>query len=117
MQVGHGAAVQHGSGGGDGAAVDWRERSWDEVLVEEAETAASQGLGRVAWTRSMRRMFILAAQCLLHKEPVLLVGGTGLGKTTVCQVSLAAPHTLAQHSAAQQLQEQRMSVGTAEPVL
>ncbi|KAJ1981391.1 AAA ATPase midasin, partial [Dimargaris xerosporica] len=40
----------------------------------------------IAWTQAMRRLFVLVAQCLRHREPVLLVGDTGSGKTTVCQV-------------------------------
>ena len=34
----------------------------------------------------MRRVFALVGRCLEHKEPVLLVGETGSGKTTVCQL-------------------------------
>ncbi|KAJ2781638.1 AAA ATPase midasin [Coemansia javaensis] len=44
----------------------------------------------VAWTRAMRRLFVLAALCLRFDEPVLLVGETGCGKTTVCQLLAAA---------------------------
>ncbi|KAJ2884232.1 AAA ATPase midasin, partial [Coemansia aciculifera] len=40
----------------------------------------------VAWTAAMRRLFILTALCLRFHEPVLLVGETGCGKTTVCQM-------------------------------
>ena len=38
------------------------------------------------WTKAMRRLFILMSQALVNNEPVLLVGETGSGKTTVCQV-------------------------------
>ena len=37
----------------------------------------------VAWTRDMRRLAVLLAHAWDHKEPVLLVGETGCGKTTV----------------------------------
>jgi midasin len=40
----------------------------------------------VVFTPSMRRLFYLVGQCLRHEEPVLLVGETGTGKTTVCQM-------------------------------
>ena len=40
----------------------------------------------VVWTRQMRRLFCLVSRSLLAKEPLLLVGDTGCGKTTVCQV-------------------------------
>ncbi len=35
----------------------------------------------------MQRMFILLDHCLSAGEPALLVGETGTGKTTVCQVA------------------------------
>ena len=34
----------------------------------------------------MRRMFTLVSRCVEAAEPVLLVGETGCGKTTVCQL-------------------------------
>eukprot|EP00736_Rhodelphis_marinus_P003990 Rmarinus@m.5335 len=43
-------------------------------------------LGLVVWTDSMRRMASLVARCLKYKEPILLVGETGCGKTTICQL-------------------------------
>ncbi|CAM9114855.1 unnamed protein product [Choristocarpus tenellus] len=44
------------------------------------------GLEGVALTRHMRRLFRLVGRCLSNLEPVLLVGETGCGKTTVCQL-------------------------------
>ncbi|KAJ2895800.1 hypothetical protein MKZ38_006154 [Zalerion maritima] len=43
----------------------------------------SQG---VVWTRAMRRLYVLISNALRNNEPVLLVGDTGCGKTTVCQI-------------------------------
>lgn len=40
----------------------------------------------VVWTHAMRRLYVLVASALRHNEPVLLVGETGCGKTTVCQI-------------------------------
>ncbi|KAJ8130086.1 hypothetical protein O1611_g3545 [Lasiodiplodia mahajangana] len=40
----------------------------------------------VVWTQGMRRLYVLVASALRHNEPVLLVGETGCGKTTVCQL-------------------------------
>lgn len=40
----------------------------------------------VVWTHAMRRLYVLVASALRHNEPVLLVGETGCGKTTVCQL-------------------------------
>ncbi|KAJ7733787.1 P-loop containing nucleoside triphosphate hydrolase protein, partial [Mycena maculata] len=38
------------------------------------------------WTRAMKRLFILVWHALRFNEPVLLVGETGSGKTSVCQI-------------------------------
>ncbi|RFU29962.1 hypothetical protein B7463_g6350, partial [Scytalidium lignicola] len=40
----------------------------------------------VVWTRAMRRIYVLVAHAIRNNEPVLLVGETGCGKTTVCQM-------------------------------
>lgn len=42
--------------------------------------------GEVVWTKAMKRLFSLVAHALRNNEPVLLVGETGCGKTTVCQM-------------------------------
>jgi midasin len=47
------------------------------------QTSNTQG---VVWTRAMRRLYVLVAHALRNNEPVLLVGETGCGKTTVCQM-------------------------------
>lgn len=44
------------------------------------------GLEKISVTKSLRRLFSLVGRCLQHQEPVLLVGETGCGKTTVCQL-------------------------------
>ena len=41
---------------------------------------------QLVWTSAMQRLFILLSRALRFKEPVLLVGETGCGKTSVCQV-------------------------------
>jgi midasin len=40
----------------------------------------------VVWTSAMQRLFTLVARALRFNEPVLLVGETGSGKTSICQV-------------------------------
>lgn len=40
----------------------------------------------LVWTAAMRRLFVLLGRALRFNEPVLLVGETGSGKTSVCQV-------------------------------
>lgn len=52
-------------------------------IARESLSRNSQG---VIWTKSMRRVYVLVTEALKNKEPVLLVGETGSGKTTVCQV-------------------------------
>ena len=48
--------------------------------------AAAQGVPSVVWTAGMRRMFVLLERCMRHSEPALIVGETGCGKTTICQL-------------------------------
>lgn len=43
----------------------------------------------VVWTYNMRRLGVLIAKSFAFDEPVLLVGETGCGKTTICQVLAA----------------------------
>ena len=57
--------------------------------ADDAAAAARAGLRGVAPTRSLARLLVLVGRCIDAKEPVLLVGETGGGKTTVCQVSHA----------------------------
>ncbi|KAJ3725477.1 hypothetical protein C8R42DRAFT_444646 [Lentinula raphanica] len=40
----------------------------------------------LVWTNAMQRLFVLVARALQFNEPVLLVGETGSGKTSVCQL-------------------------------
>jgi midasin len=53
---------------------------------EMARYNAAVTTSNVTWTNSMRRLFVLVAHALRNNEPVLLVGETGCGKTTVCQM-------------------------------
>jgi len=55
--------------------------------VGSLEAADAAGLCQtIAWTPAMRRLFALVEGCMDHKEPALLVGETGCGKTSVCQL-------------------------------
>lgn len=40
----------------------------------------------IVWTKAMRRLAVLVKTSIQYKEPLLLVGETGCGKTTVCQI-------------------------------
>ncbi len=57
--------------------------------VNEAISSGNMGdtgLNTVALTQSLRRLLVLVGQCIRNSEPVLLVGETGCGKTTVIQL-------------------------------
>uniref|UniRef100_A0A672UVV0 Midasin n=1 Tax=Strigops habroptila TaxID=2489341 RepID=A0A672UVV0_STRHB len=43
----------------------------------------------IVWTQGMRRLAVLVGRALEFGEPVLLVGDTGCGKTTICQIFAA----------------------------
>lgn len=47
---------------------------------------AACGRSGIVWTAAMSRLLCLVALCLRYNEPVLLVGETGAGKTSVCEV-------------------------------
>ncbi|THY35096.1 midasin [Aureobasidium pullulans] len=53
------------------------------LLQSYLTQAGSKG---VVWTNAMRRLYVLVATALQNNEPVLLVGETGCGKTTVVQM-------------------------------
>ena len=58
-------------------------------LPPSAERDAAGKAGTAAgavWIPSAVRIHSLVAACMRHDEPVLLVGDTGTGKTTVCQL-------------------------------
>ncbi|OTA01223.1 hypothetical protein A9Z42_0015340 [Trichoderma parareesei] len=52
-------------------------------LKQIAHRANAQG---VVWTHAIRRLYVLVSRALQNNEPVLLVGETGCGKTTVVQL-------------------------------
>lgn len=63
----------------------------DQLYVERFNKVKRQlGLADnkqgVVWTNAMRRLYVLVSQALRNNEPVLLVGETGCGKTTICQL-------------------------------
>lgn len=53
--------------------------------MPSAEQVRDDKQGAV-WTKGMRRLWMLLSQAVRNHEPVLLVGETGCGKTTVCQI-------------------------------
>ncbi|KAJ7552529.1 hypothetical protein O6H91_06G059200 [Diphasiastrum complanatum] len=67
----------------DKFAGDLRLESLQKCL--ESPEAVLQ-FGKIVWTKSMKRLFYLVNKCYEHREPTLLVGETGCGKTTVFQL-------------------------------
>eukprot|EP00536_Pseudo-nitzschia_multiseries_P001226 jgi/Psemu1/180444/e_gw1.15.197.1 len=57
----------------------------DNALIE-ARRQDNHLIASIAPTRSMLRLIHLVSTCVRQKEPVLLVGDTGCGKTTVIQL-------------------------------
>nr|CCA19393.1 hypothetical protein CaO19.12161 [Albugo laibachii Nc14] len=57
-----------------------------QEMIHSGEHSAAAGLQQISVTKSLKRLFSLVGRCLQHGEPVLLVGETGSGKTTVCQL-------------------------------
>ncbi|KAG8656474.1 hypothetical protein MANES_04G142500v8 [Manihot esculenta] len=55
-------------------------------LYKDLVGVDSKSLGNIILTKSMRRLSFLLKRCYELREPVLLVGETGGGKTTVCQL-------------------------------
>ncbi|KND03960.1 uncharacterized protein SPPG_08934 [Spizellomyces punctatus DAOM BR117] len=71
---------------------DLYERGFAAVLaqVEGNRTGpVSELVDKMVWTPTTKRLFTLVWKCVQFNEPVLLVGDTGAGKTTVCQVVAA----------------------------
>ncbi|XP_056015325.1 midasin-like isoform X2 [Ostrea edulis] len=66
-------------------------------ILERVMQGTPAGFEHVVWTYGMRRLAVLIGHAVQFREPVLLVGDTGCGKTTVCQL-LARLHGNDLHS-------------------
>jgi midasin len=63
------------------------KRLFQEIIQpyeEQPEVRAI--LQSVVWTTQMKKLLVLIYTCKLYSEPILLIGETGCGKTTVCQI-------------------------------
>ncbi|KAA3678763.1 midasin [Paragonimus westermani] len=60
--------------------------------LQDPESGRPTGFEHIVWTRDMRRMLVLIGNALKYREPVLLIGDTSCGKTTVCQLFAAIKH-------------------------
>ncbi|XP_067207005.1 midasin [Linepithema humile] len=66
-------------------------------ILEKILNNSVPGFDHIVWTYHMRRMAVLVKKSCQFKEPVLLVGETGGGKTTICQL-IAAINGQTMHS-------------------
>ncbi|WAR08077.1 MDN1-like protein [Mya arenaria] len=57
--------------------------------LEQVLSQSATGFHHIVWTYSMRRLAVLIGQAIKYNEPILLVGETGCGKTTMCQLYAA----------------------------
>ncbi|GAA5887893.1 hypothetical protein JCM5296_001800, partial [Sporobolomyces johnsonii] len=64
--------------------IDEREL-YDFKRLKELGLPEPRPNAELVWTSAMRRLYFLIAASLQRNEPVLLVGETGAGKTSVCQ--------------------------------
>lgn len=58
----------------------------DHMYQNLEEKALMNIESSIVWTKAMRRLAVLVYTAIKYKEPILLVGETGCGKTTICQV-------------------------------
>ena len=61
-------------------------RIYDEYSLLRLGITSNVVLQEITLVKSARRLLVLVIQALKNNEPVLLVGETGSGKTTICQV-------------------------------
>uniref|UniRef100_A0A9R1SM52 Midasin n=2 Tax=Cyprinus carpio TaxID=7962 RepID=A0A9R1SM52_CYPCA len=64
------------------------EKHFKRTVNSDALFSEAQ-FGHVVWTQGMRRLAVLVGRALRFGESVLLVGDTGCGKTTICQLFAA----------------------------
>lgn len=70
----------------------------------------------IVWTKSMRRLYVLVTEALRNNEPVLLVGKTGSGKTTICQIIAKIINTKLHIVNAHQNMETGDLIGAQRPI-
>ena len=92
------------------------DQVYDTSKVEAALASSLAPVGHIVWTKSMRRLAVLVAEALKAQEPVLLVGDTGSGKTTICQVIAEVMQTKLHILNAHQNLETGDMIGTQRPV-
>ncbi|KAK3703625.1 AAA ATPase midasin [Vermiconidia calcicola] len=82
-------------------------------ILQYQRSSSDQG---IVWTKAMRRLYVLVSQAIQNNEPVLLVGETGCGKTTVCQMLADALSTTLHTVNAHQNTETGDIIGSQRPI-
>ena len=64
------------------------EEKYEELMRDEKNVINENKItdDTISITKALKRLYVLMSACIKSKEPVLLVGNTGCGKTTVCQL-------------------------------
>lgn len=75
-----------------------------------------QAVSGLIWTATMKRLLVLVYLCIQFQEPVLLVGETGCGKTSVCQVIAQLLNSKLSIVNAHQNSESQDFLGSQRPV-
>lgn len=75
-----------------------------------------EAASEVVWTQGMKKLAVLVTQALTYNEPILLVGETGCGKTTICQVLAEAAGKFLHIVNAHQNTETGDIIGSQRPV-
>ena len=91
-------------------------RIYSLARLEQSSGLPISSFRGVIWTKSMRRLYVLVNEALRNNEPVLLVGETGSGKTTICQVIAAITNTQLHIVNAHQTMETGDLIGAQRPV-
>ena len=67
---------------------NYYQRYFDNTLhgifdIDEESLIQNIGMKNIVVTKTLKKLAVLVHKCLVNKEPVLLVGETGCGKTTI----------------------------------
>ena len=62
------------------------EEAWRKSFEPSLAIDSTVGQQNIVWTSATKRLFGLMSICLRHKEPILLVGPPGTGKTAISQL-------------------------------
>ncbi|CAG9322147.1 unnamed protein product [Blepharisma stoltei] len=76
----------------------------------------ARGLRKIAWNSHMKRLYTLVDMATKCNEPVLLVGETGCGKTTICQALASMRNTELKCINCHQYTETSDFIGSLQPI-